>query len=92
VLKSGEASRAAFRCRETALAMHRLAKDENLPIQDRISAARAMLQAQEQLADWLGHPKRPVARTGERPEIPIEAVEAILSPIPGNLPPDLAAE
>lgn len=92
VLRSGEASRAAFRCRDISLAMHRLAKDESLPIQDRIAACKAMLAAQDQLADWLGHPKRPAGRDSSRPAIPIEAVEAILAPIPADLPQDLSVD
>jgi hypothetical protein len=86
VLQSGEGSRAAFRAREISLAMHSIAKNPEVPIPDRVAACKAMLAAQEQLMEWIGHPKRPAARSNERQMIPIEAIEATITPIPPDLP------
>ncbi len=86
VLRSGEGSRAAFRCRDLALVMHKLAKDESAPIPDRVAACKAMLAAQDQLADWLGHPKRPVSRDSRMLALPIDIAEAVLAPDPAPDP------
>ena len=87
-MRAGEGSRAAFRCREISLAMHRLAKDESLPTPDRVAACRAMLAAQEQLADWIGHPKRPAARDGRMLALPVDIAEAVLATPPADVPLD----
>ena len=92
LLRATEPAKSAFRARRLAARMFEIANDLQQAPADRIGATKAMLACQDQLLEWLAVPKRPAARTGERPAIPVEAVEAILAPVPGDLPTDLAAE
>lgn len=70
-MKATQPAQIGMRLRRVADKMGQIALDASLPTDERISAAKAMMDAQAQLLDVIGWPKRPTAPT----------------PKPGRLPP-----
>ena len=60
-MKATQPAQIGMRLRRVADKMGALALDASLPTDERISAAKAMMDAQAQLLDVIGWPKRPQA-------------------------------
>ncbi len=58
-VKGTQPAQIAMRLRRVAMTMGKLVDDEKLPVSERVSAAKAMMEAQAQLLDVIGWPKRP---------------------------------
>ena len=58
-VKGTQPAQIAMRLRRVAMNMGKLVDNEELPVSERVAAAKAMMEAQAQLLDVIGWPKRP---------------------------------
>ena len=70
-----------MRLRRVAMNMGKLVDNEELPVSERVSAAKAMMEAQAQLLDVIGWPKRPTPAPVKPGRLP-PPVDITPDPIP----------
>lgn len=83
-VRNTEPAQMILRLRRTARTLGEVAADRSAPTADRIAAARVMMDAQSQMLDVIGWPKRPAsAPAGSKGTIPVSAqvLDAVLSPL-----------
>jgi hypothetical protein len=71
----------AMRLRRVAMNMGKLVDNEELPVSERVAAAKAMMEAQAQLLDVIGWPKRPTPAPVKPGRLP-PPVDITPDPIP----------
>lgn len=85
VMKMTEPAQIALRLRRIARELGKAAEDEASPVADRVAAAKAMMDAQAQLLDVIGWPKRPASPALKPGHLP-PPVDITPAPDPGPAP------
>ena len=80
-VKGTQPAQIAMRLRRVAMNMGKLVDNEELPVNERVAAAKAMMEAQAQLLDVIGWPKRPTPAPVKPGRLPAP-VDITPDPIP----------